>query len=321
MSLKVREQFPEFEINEFTAERELTLEDTLNAIKQFNWEEEYVKSSKIVEEHAEPSICLTNHLGDKLSMYWAEDGKFAVFYAPKKWTVRSNASIVKGFDQLFSLVKLFNKAERKLLLENLKTSEYHHQTPWIFDVIEFFFAKGKTRASREMVKEEYVYEIRKSTILKKLLFSILFIVMTPVIWIYGSVMDNTPFKLIPFLILQAFTSLIALPGILIAVNHWRKNGQWKVYFRKGENIFFIVSPAGKEQLDKGDFTKRLTTVNDSNAPWNDFEYTTLIKKNGEQIHFSNLLIPTSEMDKLFGRLEEIRDKSGFQVIKTKEFKE
>ncbi|MBS1508143.1 MAG: hypothetical protein JSS79_16000 [Bacteroidetes bacterium] len=319
MSLKVREQFPEFEVDEFTEEKELTLDETINALKEFNWTEEYSKSVKIIEQHAEPSIWLKNQCGDKLSIYWAENNKFAIYFSPKMR--RSSTSIVNGLDQVDAVVKLFDRGERHLLLNRLRTSEYHHKTHWFLDLIQFFIHKNKTRTSREIVKEEFVYQMKNLSIIKKLTFSLLFFLMPSTIWVYSYLVNNKPFNLTAFLGIQTFMTLMATPGIIIAINHWRKNGRWNVYFRKGDNKFIIVSPTGKEIFDKVDFTKRSTTVNDSHAPWNSFEYTTLIKNTGEQIHFSNLLIPTSDFDKLFGRIEETRCKSGFQIIKDKKIKD
>ena len=67
-------------------------------------------------------------------------------------------------------------------------------------------------------------------------------------------------------------------------------------------------------FDKTDFVKRIRILNDTNAPWGTFECTTLIGNNGRQIHFSNLLISTTDIEKLFGRLEETLEKKFLPVI-------
>jgi len=127
--------------------------------------------------------------------------------------------------------------------------------------------------------------------------------------------NNKPFNWSAFLGIQAFCTVFAIPAIIITINHLKKNGDWKVHFRKGDNIFFIVSSSGKEMFDKTDFIKRIRIENNSNAPWNGYEFTTLINNDGRQIHLSNLLIPSTDIEKLFGRLDETTEKRFLQIIK------
>jgi predicted restriction endonuclease len=139
--------------------------------------------------------------------------------------------------------------------------------------------------------------------------------MTPIIWAF--VGQDKPFNLMAFLGMQSLMTLFALPGFIIAFNYWRKNGKWKVMFSKRDNNFIILTPEKREVFDKLDFTDRIRTENNSNAPWNSFEYTTIVNNEGRQIHLSNILISSSDMDKLFGRIEETTEKKGFQIIRDK----
>jgi hypothetical protein len=139
--------------------------------------------------------------------------------------------------------------------------------------------------------------------------------MAPIIWAF--VGKDKPFNLIAFLGMQFLMTLCALPGFIISFNYWRKNGKWKVLFRKRDNKFIILTPEKQEVFDKLDFTNRIRTENNSNAPWNSFEYTTIVNNDGRQIHLSNILISNSDMDKLFGRIEETTEKKVFQIIRDK----
>jgi hypothetical protein len=60
MSLRIRKQYPEFEINEFTDERVITVDNAIAEFKDFDWDTENAKSAKIIEQHADPSIRLIN---------------------------------------------------------------------------------------------------------------------------------------------------------------------------------------------------------------------------------------------------------------------
>jgi len=321
MSLKIKKQFPEFDINEYTNEKELTIDEVITEINTFDWTNESLKSSKIIEEHAEPSIWLRSDLDDTLSICWTDNNKFTIYYSVNKLFKRSCTSIVNGQEQVIELVKLFNNQERHLLLSRLEASEYHLKTLWLLDIMSLFTPKAKTRTSREVIQENYTYEIKYLTILKKLTFSIVFLLLPVIVWVVPSSTGSKPFNWTAFMPFQGFCTLFALPAIIITINHFKRNGDWKVYFRKGDNTFFIISATGKQMFDKGEFVKRIITTNESNAPWSNYEYTTLVKNNGQQLHFSNLLLPSSDIDKLFGRIEEIREKSGFQIIKNKKIEE
>jgi len=317
MSLGLRKQFPEFEMDEFTDEKLVTVDEAVNEIKTFDWTTESRKSSELIEQHAEPTIMLQNLKGDQLSIYSDDFKKFGINLKIAGFIPRSSISTVGTAESIIDIVKLLNNGDRTLLIKKLEASEYHYKMSFILNVITKFASKEKTRNSRETVRSEFLFKINLGHTVRKLFWSILFLFMAPVISLYAVIIDGKEFYLELFLWMQLVLSLFALPGIIISINHWINNGHWKVYFQKGTNTFFIVTPYKKEVFDKKDFGKRIRTENSSNAPWNSFEYTTLVKSDGRQLHFSNLLVPSSDMDRLFGRIEETTEKKGFQIIKDK----
>ena len=144
MSLTIKKQFPEFDINEYTDEKEITIDQAITEIKNFDWVNESLKSSKIIEEHAEPSIWFKNELGDTLAISLADTDKFAVYYSPKGLK-RSSTSVVNGQEQVTNLIKLFDKRERDILQRQLKLSEHHFKTPLILDFFLNFCFKGEIK--------------------------------------------------------------------------------------------------------------------------------------------------------------------------------
>jgi hypothetical protein len=316
MSLALKKQFSDFEIDEFTQEVSVTVEEAIAEISQFDWITESEKSAKIIEEHAEPSLWFRNGASDTLSMCWADHGKFAVYVMIKKGLRRSSTSIVKGQEEIFNLIALFASGERHLLLNRLQASEQHYQTLWLLDLMDYF-VKTKTRHSREVTQEEHVFRITFTRVFKKLIFSIVLFLFPAVLWFNPFQTWKRPIDWTMFFAFQGFFTLLAVPAIIITVNHLKKNAGWNIYFRKGDNTFFIVHKGGKQMFDKGDFKKRIVTENSSNAPWSEFHYNTLLTTEGKQLHISNLLVPTADMDKLFGRMDTQTENSRFQIIRNK----
>jgi hypothetical protein len=316
MGLTIRKQFPEFEIDEYTEEVSVTLDEAIAEIRQFDWINESLKSSKIVEEHAEPCIRLRNQADDILSLFWAEDNKFAVYSLVNTVLKRSSTSVVKGYEEVYELVRLFEQNERQLLASRLLAAEQHFKTLWLIDLMNYF-VKTKNRNSRETVREESVYQITWLRALKINIFSLLLLLFPSVLCFNPFQSRSRPFDWVFFLSFQAVCTMLVVPALILLVNHLKKNKGWEIHFRKGDNTFIIVFPGGKEMFNKSDFEKRIVTTNGSNAPWSEFEYSTLVRKDGKQLHISNLLVPTQDMDKLFGRMETSHEKSRFQLIKVK----
>lgn len=316
MSLALKKQFSDFEIGEYTPEVSVTVEEAIAEIRQFDWLNESITSSKIIEEHAEPSLWFRNAADDVLSMCWAGDKKFAVYVMIRKGFRRSSTTMVKGQEEVFNLVTLFSTCERDQLMNRLQTAEQHYRTWWLLDLMNYF-VKSKTRHSREVAKEEHVYRITFKRVLKKLIFSIFFLLIPTLVWFNPFLVSKRPIDWTALLFIQAFCTLLAAPAIIIVVNHLKKNAGWNIYFRKGDNTFFIIHSGGKQAFDKADFQKRIVTENRSHAPWSEFEYNTLITKEGKQLHISSLLVPSPDMDKLFGRMDTQTENSKFQIIKNK----
>jgi len=316
MSLIFKKQYPEFEENEFTESEELTFEQTIIQVKEYDWDTENSKSEKIIEEHAEPSIRLKNNQNQILDIFRGDEEKYTLIYASGAIVPRSSTSFVSGLGSLIEIIKLFENSDKDLLIKRLKAAEYYYRTPFILDLIRRFIRGEKVRYSRETITEDYSYRIKLTTVLNKLTWSFLFFLMAPVIWLFSG--NDRPFDLSAFLWVQILSSVWGIPDCVLTWNYLKKNGGWTLYFRKRENTFILVTSKSKEIFDKKDFTIRIKTENKSNAPWNSFEYTTLVKNDGRQIHLSNLLIKSSEIDKLFGRLEEKTESKGFQIIRDKE---
>lgn len=312
MGLALRKQFPEFEINEYTDEQSVTLSEAIEEVKQFDWVNETLKGSKIIEEHANPSINLRNFKNDILSIFWGEEGQFVVYLMERKVWRSSRTSIVKGYEGVYELIRLFDRGERDSLRALMKTAEQYYKTGWHLDLMNYF-VRLKTRNSREVVREEYVYTITFWKVFKKLFMSIGIIGIMAFLFLRFPPNANLPM----LLLLQSIFLALAAPAVILTVNHINKNKGWNIYFRKHDNTFIVTFPGGKQIFNKSDFVKRVVTTNRTNAPWGDFDYNTLIRNDNMQLHISSLMVPTEDMDRLFDRLDTITEEKRFQWIKVK----
>jgi hypothetical protein len=291
------------------------VDNAIAEFKDFDWDTENAKSAKIIEQHADPSIRLINSRKEVLDIYRGDIEKYTIEFRTSSLIPRTSATLVQGTNSVIELLKVFASGDKRLLVRKLKTMEYYYKSLLVVDIFRLLTEKQITRTSRDIQSEEYTYNFKFITLLNKLTWSLCFSFMTPIIWAF--VGQDKPFNLMAFLGMQSLMTLFALPGFIIAFNYWRKNGKWKVMFSKRDNNFIILTPEKREVFDKLDFTDRIRTENNSNAPWNSFEYTTIVNNEGRQIHLSNILISSSDMDKLFGRIEETTEKKGFQIIRDK----
>ncbi|NBP67312.1 MAG: hypothetical protein EBU52_01070 [Cytophagia bacterium] len=244
MSLIIKKQYPEFEENEFTESEEVTFEQAIIQVKEYDWDTENSKSEKIIEEHAEPSIRLKNSQNQILDIFRGNEEKYTLIYTSGVIIPRSSTSLLSGFNSLIEIIKLFENADNDLLIKRLKAAEYYHRTPIILDLIMRFVSNEKVRYSRETITEDYSYRIKLIAVLNKLTWSFLFFLMAPVIWLFSG--NDRPFDLSAFLWVQILSSLWGIPGCILTWNYLKMNGGWSLHFRKRENAFILVTSKSKE---------------------------------------------------------------------------
>jgi hypothetical protein len=315
MSFKVRRQYPEFEIDEYTPEQELSFEEAIDELKSFDWDSEIKKSQDLVEEHANSSIILKNINGDELAVYKAIDSRFAFEYRTKTVIPKSYSVLVPNFGTLVEQIKTFHSSDRPHFVKKFQTFQIY-KSSFLIDVIGLFASRKKNRITREVQKREFRYQVNPIKVLYMLGWCFIMFLMPSVLWLS---VGKKPFAWTPYLIMQALMIAIALPGFITAHNHWKKNGSWVLLFQARENKFILVTENGKDVYDKKDFVKRIRTEVRSNAPWNSFEYTTLIRSDGRQLHFSSILISNIEMSKFFASIEETAESKAIPIIKDKVF--
>jgi metal-dependent hydrolase (beta-lactamase superfamily II) len=103
-----------------------------------------------------------------------------------------------------------------------------------------------------------------------------------------------------FLIFQGICFLMALPAIIISINHYAHNGKLQIIFQKGENKFEVINVSHSLSFNKKDVgTIVEIDSNSSRAPWNLYSYSILKFKDGSEIWLSSILISSANLNKQF----------------------
>lgn len=315
--MRLKKQYPEFEIDEYTIEQAVTTESFQVEFQAFDWKGEKIKSEKLVEEHADPCFHLTNDHNETLEIYYADGDRYALVFRSAGFIKRSFNSVINGNDEVMECVILFDRGETAPLGQRMIAGEHVHRSHLLVDIIfAFYKLKHRTRQTRAVTNEEFSFRFNLRRMYWNLALSFLTLFLAPLIFIY-ILMEESAMDGSVFLGIQLVTTAISLPGFLIARNYWKKNGDWTIYFRRNDNQFIIITPNSKHVFSKTDFVKRIKTENKSSAPWSSFDYNTLVTHDGRQLHISNLLLTWEEVDKFFGRIPEEEEKTAFPFIVAK----
>lgn len=103
-----------------------------------------------------------------------------------------------------------------------------------------------------------------------------------------------------FLMFQGFCLLLALPAIIISINHFAYNGKLQLIFIKGENNFEIINGSQALQFDKRKVVKIIEIAsNGARAPWSLYSYSILQFEDGSKVWLSNILISPVNLNKQF----------------------
>jgi hypothetical protein len=301
MNLELRKQFASFDPLEFKYEGFKSLSEVISEFNNFPWSEELAKSNDLIEEHAQPSIHLKNGENQKLSIYVEEPGLFSVSYSVKFIIYRSLMG--SGFTKEFlpDLIQKFAAADKQGLRNLIKTDRHHHSNSLILDFFSTLSGSEKNFVAQDHQLEERTFTVTLRRSLLKFSWSLIFLLIPTIIILTSSKAMNLNL----FLIIQTAVFPFALPGIIILVNYLKRNQHQRLLFKKGQNMFLILSDGREEAHDKRDFVKRVKIEsNANNAPWTSFEYSVLVKTDGTRLFLSNILIDSSDVDRQFGRLAQ-----------------
>ena len=292
MSTILRRQFVNYEPDEYEL---LGLKQTSEIkliFEQYPWEEQVAKHLELIESHAFPSLNLEQG-NRELVISGYESGRFSIQFLYKKFINKSKLVYDLTHDDVMALIEKFSIESTTEFLRTLDKFKVIETT--LLQKVFGAFGRGKKKIySANSRNNESRYEFTTMRLIYMFGWSLLYLLMPLVIHI----MVGNNFDLTVFLILQGFCALLALPGIIISLNHFKKNGQLRLHFHKGENRFIAITGNDKHLFDKKEIAKVYRFVsNSNNSPWNGYEYTVLKFNNDSELWLSNILIKSEDLDK------------------------
>ncbi|PRY85884.1 hypothetical protein [Mongoliibacter ruber] len=291
MSIILRRQFVNYEPDEYELLGSKQITEVKSIFEEYPWEEQVEKHLELVESHAFPSLNL-EHGNRELVITGYESNRFSIQFLYKKVINKSKLGYDLTHNDVLDLIEKFPVESTNGFLKILNKFKLIETT--LLQKIFGAFGRGKKKIySSKKGNTEYQYEFTRKRLVYMFGWSILYLILPLGIHI----MVGNAFDLTVFIILQGFCTLIALPGIIITINHFKKNGQLSLHFSKGENRFIVVNNNDKYLFDKKEISKVFRFVsNSNNSPWNGYEYTVLKFKNESELWLSNILIKSEDLD-------------------------
>ncbi|WP_020404680.1 hypothetical protein [Gracilimonas tropica] len=292
MSIILRRQFVNFEPDEYELLGSKEIEEIKSIFEQYPWEEQVKKHLEVVESHAFPSINL-EHGSRQLVITGYESNRFSIQFFYKRVINKSKLGYDLTHDDVLALIEIFPNESTTEFLKTLNKFKLIETT--LPQKIIGAFGKGKKKMySKNTSNTGYQYEFTTKRLIYMFGWSTLYLLMPLGIHI----LVGNEFDLTDFLIFQGFCTLITLPGIIISVNHFKKNGQLRLHFNKRENRFIVFNKNDKYIFDKKEISKVFRFVSSwTNSPWGGYEYTVLKFKNESELWLSNILIKSEDLDK------------------------
>lgn len=292
MSIILRRQYVNYQPDEYELLGTKQSSEVKLIFQQYPWEEQVKKHLELVESHAFPSLSLEQN-NRELVISGYESDRFSIQVLYKNFINRSKLVYDLSNDEVLDLIDKFSLESTTEFLRTLNKFKAIETT--LLQKVFGAFGRGKKKIhSTNGRNNESRYKFKTKRLIYMFGWSLLYLMMPLAI----DIMVGNKFNLSVFLILQGFCSLLALPGIIISINHFKRNGKLKLHFEKGENRFIIIIGDKKQLFDKKDIVKVFRYVsNSNNSPWNGYEYSVLQFNNGVELWLSNILIKSEDLDK------------------------
>lgn len=292
MSIILRRQFVNYEPDEYELLGSKQTSEIKSIFEQYPWEEQVGKHLELVESHAYPTLNLEQG-SRELVISGYEPGRFSVQFLYKKIINKSKLVYDLTHSDVLEVIEKFSSESTTEFLRTLNKFKFIEAS--LLMKIFGAFGRGKKKiflAGKS--NHEVQYEFRIKRLIYLFGWSLLYL-FSPLIL---QIIVGNKFDLTVFLVLQGFCTLLALPGIIISINHYKKNGQLRLYFQKGENRFIAITGNDKHLFDKKEISKVIRyESNSNNSPWNGYEYSVLKFKNDSELWLSNILIKSEDLDK------------------------
>ena len=294
MKIILRKQYVNFEPYEYEFVGSVDLEKIKEEFVKFPWEEQIKLKEQLVGFHVSPAFNL-EYKNKELTITGYHNGQFAVQYNHwfiLRWQFSANMFNTEEVFHLIDKFPILKPNQFKKILSEKSTIEESLLSILVITLTN----------KRKKIFSTYTSEIRNQyrMTFKNLFycfgFSLIWLLMPLGFDIYIGFKISTTV----FVIFQGFCLLLALPAIIISLNHFSHNGKLKLQFKKGENNFEIINGSQSLQFDKRKVVKIIEFAsNGARAPWSLYSYSILQFEDGSKVWLSNILISSVELNKQF----------------------
>jgi hypothetical protein len=310
MKIRVKKQFVTHDIFEYSDEGLKDTADVIADFAEFPWTQQLDLSKKTIEAHAQPSIYLSDERKQKLSIYTNDGIGFTVSYSRGFLISRSIYADTFSIDEVKKIIELFGNSGKKSIEELFKLKSFQSNL-WLIDLLNNLPTK-QINFNPSKVDKDFTYSISANSVFRKLFYTIVYLLLPTVVMLLADKSIGS----IPFWIFQSLMTLLALPGLILTVNHYLKKGDEKLLFKKNVDVFFLLTKTSRIAIDKKDLKSVLTIETKSDkAPWSSFGYFVLTDNKGKKYYVSNLQMHLDDVSDRFGRLAADYEKVFFPIIR------
>lgn len=294
MKIILRKQYVNYEPYEFEFVGSVDIEKIKEEFVKFPWEEQIKLREQLVGFHVSPAFNL-EYKNKELTITGYHNGQFAVqynYWGILRWQYSANMFNTEEVFHLLEQFPILRPSQFKKILAKKSTIEESLLSILVITLTN----KSKKPFSTYASHERNQFRITFKRLLYCFGFSLIWLLMPLGFYIYiGGKISITV-----FLIFQGFCLLLAIPAIIISLNHFSHNGKLKLHFKKGENNFEIINGFQTLQFDKRKVVKIIEIAsNGARAPWSLYSYSILQFEDGSKVWLSNILISSVELNKQF----------------------
>lgn len=294
MKIILRKQYISYEPNEYEFCGEVTQEKIKSNFENFPWEEQIDLKDQLIGFHVPPAFNL-EYKNKELTIRGYHNGQFSVQFnhtAILRWQFGANMFSQEEVFDLIDQFPILRPTQFKKILATKRTIE----ESLLSIIVITLFNKRKKIFSDYASRKRNQFKMTYNRLFYCFVFSLIWLLMPVCFEIYYG--GNSSIGM--FLIFQGICFLMALPAIIISINHYAYNGKLQIIFQKGENKFEVINVSHSLSFNKKDVgTIVEIDSNSSRAPWNLYSYSILKFKDGSEIWLSSILISSANLNKQF----------------------
>lgn len=294
MKIILRKQYVNYEPSEYEFLGTVSIQRIKEDFKNFPWEEQIEHKDQLLGLHVSPSFNL-EYKNKELTITGYQNGQFSVRYNHRAillWQFEAN---MFSMEEVFDLINQFTILKPKQFKKILATKSTIEES--FLSIIAITLTNKKKKPF-----SAYVSQARNQfkITFKRLFYYFVFSLIWLLVPLGLEIFNGGKTGLTTFLVFQGIFLLLALPAIILSINHLKHNGKLKLIFKKGENKFEVINHSRSIFFDKKDVVKIIEIdTGTSRAPWGEYGYSIVQFKDGSELWLSTILIGTIDLNEQF----------------------